>query len=273
MNPVALGSVVVGTGRPLALVAGPCVIEGREHTLALADALARTCLEVGLPLVFKASYDKANRTSINGFRGPGIDRGLAILAEVRERVGVPVLTDVHTAEEARAAAQVVDVIQIPAFLCRQTDLVVAAAATGRPVNLKKGQFLAPDDMRHLVDKAGSAGVGGVLVTERGTSFGYHDLVFDPRSLVLLRECGCPVVFDGTHSVQRPGGAGGQSGGDRRFIPALVRAAVAIGVDAIFLEVHDRPDQALSDRATVLPLGGLGDLLRRVREIDAVGRAS
>jgi len=260
---IRVRDVAVGGGAPLCVVAGPCVLEAEDHALFLAEALRDA---VGGPFLFKASYDKANRTSVNGFRGPGLVEGLRILERVGREVGVPVLTDVHSPDEARAAAEVVDVLQIPAFLCRQTDLLVAAGATGRVVNLKKGQFLAPDDMRHAVAKVESTGNRRILLTERGTSFGHHDLVVDFRSLVILRDTGYPVVFDATHSVQRPGGGGGESGGDRRFVPFLARAAVAVGIDALFLEVHERPEASPSDRAVIFPLSELPGLLAQVRKL-------
>jgi 2-dehydro-3-deoxyphosphooctonate aldolase (KDO 8-P synthase) len=266
---VSVGGVRIGRGQPLGLIAGPCVIESRASCLALAARLATLARERRMPLVFKASYDKANRTSVESYRGPGIERGLAILAEVRERYGLPVLTDVHTVDEARRAARVVDVLQIPAFLCRQTDLLLAAGESGRPVNIKKGQFVAPWDMVYAVRKVLSTGNRDVILTERGASFGYNNLVADMRSLLVLRETGCPVVFDATHSVQRPGAAGGASGGDSRWVPALARAAVAAGCDAVFMEVHPQPRRALSDGANALPLrelGGLWDVLRRIHAL-------
>ncbi len=272
VTPVALapGTVAGGDG-PLLVIAGTCVVESRESALAHARALADMARDLELPLVFKASYDKANRTSVESFRGPGLDEGLAILAEVRAETGLPLLTDVHEASQCAAAAAVVDVLQIPAFLCRQTDLLLAAATTGRVVNVKKGQFLAPEDTRHIVGKLRSGGARGVLLTERGTTFGYHDLVVDFRSIPTMRALGVPVVFDATHSVQRPGGLGRASGGDPQHIPTLARAAVAAGADAVFLEVHRDPARALSDgpnalRLELVPalLAGLRDLYRLVR---------
>lgn len=245
---------------PFFLLAGPCVIESPEHCLFMAEAIAGIARRRGIPYVFKASFDKANRTSLRSFRGPGLKEGLAVLAEVKRRVGVPVLTDIHETWQAEPVAEVADVLQIPAFLCRQTDLIVAAARTGRIVNLKKGQFMAPEDMLHAVEKVRSTGNDRVLVTERGTTFGYHNLVVDFRSLVLLRRAGVVTVYDATHSLQLPGGAGDRSGGLRDFIAPLARAAVAVGVDGLFMEVHDRPDQALSDAATQFPLDRLDDLL-------------
>jgi 2-dehydro-3-deoxyphosphooctonate aldolase (KDO 8-P synthase) len=245
---------------PFFLLAGPCVIESLEHCLFMAEAIADIARRMGLPYVFKASFDKANRTSLRSFRGPGLREGLAVLAEVKRRVGVPVLTDIHETWQAEPVAEVADVLQIPAFLCRQTDLIVAAARTGRIVNLKKGQFMAPEDMLHAVEKVRSTGNEQVMVTERGTTFGYHNLVVDFRSLVILRRAGVVTVYDATHSLQLPGGAGDRSGGLRDLIAPLARAAVAVGIDGLFMEVHDRPDQALSDAATQFPLDRLADLL-------------
>ncbi|GBC84174.1 2-dehydro-3-deoxyphosphooctonate aldolase [bacterium HR11] len=245
---------------PFFLLAGPCVIESLEHCLFMAEAVADVARRLGIPYVFKASFDKANRTSIRSFRGPGLREGLAVLAEVKRRVGVPIVTDIHEAWQAEPAAEVADVLQIPAFLCRQTDLIVAAARTGRVVNLKKGQFMAPEDMLHAVEKVRSTGNEQVMVTERGTTFGYHDLVVDFRSLVVLRRAGVVTVYDATHSLQRPAGAGDRSGGLRDLIAPLARAAVAVGIDGLFMEVHDRPEQALSDAATQFPLDRLAGLL-------------
>lgn len=259
---VRVGRVRIGGGGPLALIAGPCVIEGESFTLRLAEALATLARRRRIPLVFKASFDKANRTSRDSFRGVGFDGGLRILARVRRDTGLPVTTDVHESSQCAAVAQAADLLQIPAFLARQTDLLAAAARTGRPVNVKKGQFMAPEDMRHAVAKA--AGPGGVLVTERGTTFGYHNLVVDFRSLPILRALGAPVVFDATHSVQRPAGQGSTSGGDQAFIPALVRAACAVGVDALFVETHPHPARAKSDAATTWPLHSLAALWDEAR---------
>ncbi len=249
---VEIGSdVVIGDGG-LALLSGPCVLESREIALEVASELAGTCARLGVPFVFKASFDKANRTSVGSFRSIGFEAGLAILAEVRERVGVPVMTDVHESWQVEPVARVADVLQIPAFLCRQTDLLAAAGASGRAVNVKKGQFMAPADMGYAVEKVRSGGGAGVLLTERGTTFGYHDLVVDFRGLAVMRRF-APVVFDATHTVQSPGGAGGKSGGDREYAGRLARAAVAFGVDALFLETHPRPDEAPSDGPIMLPL--------------------
>ncbi len=246
MTAVRIGPAVVGTGHPLALIGGPCAIENEKHALMTAERLATIAADRHVPFVYKSSYDKANRSSIDSYRGPGLAEGLRILRRVKEVVGIPVLSDVHQVEEVGPAAEVLDVLQIPAFLCRQTDLVVAAARTGRPVNVKKGQFVAPGDMKNVVEKILAAGNEQVLLTERGTSFGYHNLVVDMRSLVQMRELGVPVVFDATHSVQLPGAGGTRSGGERKYVPALARAAVAVGVDALFMEMHEDPDRTLPD---------------------------
>ena len=248
------------SGPGLFLIAGPCVIESRAKTIALAKRTAAAAARLGLPVIFKASFDKANRTSIRSFRGPGLRAGLEILRAVKETVGVPVLSDVHETSQVEETAAVLDVIQIPAFLCRQTDLVVAAARTGKPINVKKGQFLAAEDMIHVVDKILSTGNARILLTERGTSFGYHDLVVDMRSIPEMKRLGFPVVIDATHGVQKPGGAGAASGGDRRFVPILARAAVAAGADGVFLEVHDDPSRAKSDKDSAWPLAELEPLL-------------
>jgi 2-dehydro-3-deoxyphosphooctonate aldolase (KDO 8-P synthase) len=265
---------VIGEGQPLALIAGPCVIEGRDHALRHAAALRAITDRLGVPFIYKSSYDKANRTSGASYRGPGVEEGLAILAAVKREVGVPVLTDVHEASEVSAAAEVVDVLQIPAFLCRQTSLLEAAARTGRAVNVKKGQFLSPWDAAQIAEKVRAAGgPGRCLLTERGTSFGYNNLVVDFRSLPVMRGHGVPVVFDATHSVQLPGGGtGGQvSGGMREFIPALASAAAAVGVDAFFMEAHEDPDRAPRDSATMLPLSAVPDVLSRVQAVAAATR--
>ena len=247
---VKVGHVTFGA-KQLAFIAGPCVIESVEGTMDLAEKLVRLAAALKVPLVFKASFDKANRTSVDSYRGPGLYEGLAILKEVRDRFHVPVLTDIHEPGQAAVVAEVADILQIPAFLCRQTDLVVAAAETGKVVNVKKGQFLAPEDMGNVIDKITSAGNERIILTERGASFGYHNLVADMRSLLIMREFGYPVVFDATHSVQRPGGAGKMSGGDGRWAPALARAAVATGVDGVFMETHVNPAEALSDKANAI----------------------
>jgi 2-dehydro-3-deoxyphosphooctonate aldolase (KDO 8-P synthase) len=255
----------------LFLIAGPCVIESEAHALKMAREIKQITDELQIPYVFKASYDKANRTSIKSFRGPGLDDGLRVLARIRKEFELPVLTDVHDVEQARAAAEVVDVLQIPAFLCRQTDLLVAAAQTGRVVNVKKGQFLAPWDMRNVADKLQSAGCRHVWLTERGASFGYNNLVVDMRSFPIMRSFGHPVVFDVTHSLQRPGGLGTATGGDSDYIEYLARAGVACGVDGVFMEVHDNPAVALSDGPNALPLERLKPLLGVIKEIDQLVR--
>ena len=266
---IRVGDLTIGGGRPFTLIAGPCVIESRESVLRHAEKIRDVARKVGVPLVFKCSFDKANRTSGKSYRGLGMGRGLEILGEARRDVGVPVLTDVHEAEQAQPVAEVVDVLQTPAFLCRQTDFIVEVCRAGKPVNLKKGQFLSPWEMAPVVEKAVSTGNRNVMVCERGFSFGYRNLVSDMRSLVILRETGVPVVFDATHSVQLPGGQGTSSGGERQFVPALARAAVAVGVDALFMEVHEDPDHALSDGPNNWPLDRLEGLLRELKTIDEV----
>jgi len=266
---VKVGDVKFGGANPLALIAGPCVIESRESCLDLAGRLVRLARRQQIPFVFKASYDKANRTSIRSYRGPGLERGLEILAEVKARYHVPVLTDVHSVQEVFAAAQVVDIVQIPAFLCRQTDLVVAAGKTGKVVNVKKAQFMAPWDMKNVIAKIESTGNRKILLTERGVSFGYNTLVADMRSLLVMRELGYPVIFDATHSVQSPGGEGDASGGDGRWAPALARGAVAVGCDGVFIETHLNPPEALSDSANAMAFREMGLLWRQLNAIDAV----
>jgi 2-dehydro-3-deoxyphosphooctonate aldolase (KDO 8-P synthase) len=263
--------LAVGGGAPLALIAGPCVIESEAHALRMARALAGLARDHGVPYVFKSSFDKANRSSVESFRGPGLAEGLRILRAVKSEVGAVVLSDIHEPAQAEAAAEVLDIIQIPAFLCRQTDLLVAAGRTGRTVNIKKGQFLSPWEMRHAIDKVRSAGNERILVTERGSTFGYQNLVVDYRSLVVLRGFGCPVIMDATHSVQHPGGLGNRSGGDAEFIPHLARAAAAVGIDGLFCEVHDDPEAAKSDGPNSLPLAAVERLLRQVVAIDAIVR--
>ena len=259
----------LGAGR-LAFIAGPCVIESPSLTLEVASALKEFAAGLQVPLIFKASFDKANRTALTSFRGPGLNQGLEILARVKQDVGLPVLADVHEVAQVKPAAQVLDVLQIPAFLCRQTDLIAAAARTGKPLNLKKGQFLAPWDMAQAVAKATAAGNSSLLLTERGTQFGYNNLVVDFRSLPIIRGLGFPVVMDVTHSVQLPGGQGSCSGGDRQFVPYLARAAVAVGVDAVFMEVHPNPDKALCDGPNSLPLAAVPRLWRELLELHALG---
>jgi len=267
---VKVGKVTLGGGR-LFLIGGPCVLESAELAFAVAEKLQALCAALDIAYVFKASYDKANRTSAGSFRGPGIEAGLEILARVRERFGVPVLTDVHSPAEAERAAQAVDVLQVPAFLCRQTDLLVACARTGLAVNIKKGQFLAPEDMRQPVEKVRAAGNDRILVTERGTCFGYHNLVVDMRGLAVMQLLGCPVVFDGSHSVQLPGGAGNASAGDRTFAPVLIKAALAAGADGLFLETHPEPNRALCDGPNMLPLAEVGALLADAKRVFTAAR--
>jgi 2-dehydro-3-deoxyphosphooctonate aldolase (KDO 8-P synthase) len=270
VTPVEIGgSVALGAGRALLLIAGPCVIEDEDHALGIARAARDIAGRCGVPFVFKASYDKANRTSIRSFRGPGLAEGLRILGTIRDRLAVPVLTDIHEPSHAAAAAEVADVLQIPAFLCRQTDLLVAAARTGRAINIKTGQFLAPADVRHAVEKVRSAGNDRVFVTERGASFGYHDLVVDMRVFPLLRAQGLPVVFDVTHSLQLPGAGDGVTAGEAAYIEPLAAAGVAAGVDGVFLEVHEEPARAKSDAQNALRLDRLESLLTRLVRIDAI----
>lgn len=266
---VLINDVSMGGGQPLVLIAGPCVLEDLDKTRTIADSLIKTCTRLGINLIFKGSYDKANRTSVDSFRGPGIEKGLEILARIKEEFRVPVISDVHAPHEVEAAAQVLDVIQIPAFLCRQTDLLVAAGNSGKVINVKKGQFQAPWDMQHVVEKVKSTGNMDIVLTERGTSFGYNNLVVDMRSLPIMQETGCPVVFDATHAVQLPGGGGGCSGGQREYVAALSRAAVAVGIDGLFWEVYDDPDKARCDGANSLRLDGLEAMLRPLLEIDSV----
>ena len=272
VSPVSAGAVTIGTGHPLAVIAGPCVIESEAHALATAQTLAEISARLSVPLVFKASYDKANRTSLSSFRGPGLEAGLEVLSKVKAASGLPVLTDIHEPGHAALAAKVVDILQIPAFLCRQTDLLVAAAETGRPINVKKGQFLSPRDMRHVVGKLEGAGARGILLTERGSSFGYNNLVVDIRSLPMMRELGHPVVLDVTHSLQLPGAGDGVTSGLAEYIEPLARAGVAAGVDAVFLEVHQDPARAKSDAANALPLDRLAPLLQRLVELDRIVKA-
>ncbi len=260
-----------GLRHPLFLIAGPCVIESRQLALDVAGQLKDTCAALGIPFIFKSSYDKANRSSGTSYRGLGLEKGLEILVDVRSQIGVPVLTDVHDLSEVAAVAAEVDVLQTPAFLCRQTDFIQAVAASGKPANIKKGQFLAPHDMQHVVAKAKEANKGAdtIMVCERGASFGYNNLVSDMRSLAILRETGCPVVYDATHSVQLPGGQGASSGGQREFVPVLARAAVAVGIAGLFMETHPNPEKALSDGPNSWPLAKMKDLLATLRDIDAL----
>ena len=273
-RPVAVGSITLGGGAPLALIGGPCAIENERHALMTAERLMRIASDRRVPFIYKSSYDKANRFSVNSYRGPGLIEGLRILKKVRETLRVPVLSDVHQVSEVDPAAEVLDVIQIPAFLCRQTDLVLAAAATGKAVNVKKGQFVAPRDMKNVVDKVLSKRNESILLTERGTSFGYNNLVVDMRGLAIMRSFGYPIIFDATHSVQLPGGAGDRSGGERQYVPALARAAVAFGVDALFMEMHEDPDRTLpdgrplSDGPNMLRIDDLPPLLEQLGAIGA-----
>lgn len=266
---VHVGKAVFGADRPLVLIAGPCVIEDEARTLRIAETLKRLSDDLGIGLVFKASYDKANRTSVDAYRGPGLEEGLRILGKVKAQIGVPVISDIHDVTQVAAASEVLDILQIPAFLSRQTDLLVAAGQSGRVVNVKKGQFLAPWDMRNAVGKIESTGNENILLTERGASFGYNNLVVDMRSLSIMRDLGHPVIFDATHAVQLPGGAGGSSGGQRQFVGPLSRAAAGVGIDGLFWEVHDDPDQALCDGPNSLLLGGLRPLLEQVLAIDSI----
>ncbi|MDJ0948421.1 MAG: 3-deoxy-8-phosphooctulonate synthase [Alphaproteobacteria bacterium] len=270
---VTVGNVTLGNDRPLALIAGPCALESRQHALEMSAALKEMAEGLGIGLIYKTSFDKANRTSVDSPRGLGLDQSLPILAEVRESRDIPVLTDVHAAEQCAPVAEVVDVLQIPAFLCRQTDLVLAAAGTGKAVNIKKGQFLAPWDMANVVKKVESTNNRNLLLTERGASFGYNTLVSDMRALPILAETGYPVVFDATHSVQQPGGLGGASGGQREFVPVLARAAVAVGVAAVFMETHQDPDTAPSDGPNMVPLKSLPALVERLMEFDRIAKSS
>jgi 2-dehydro-3-deoxyphosphooctonate aldolase (KDO 8-P synthase) len=269
---VAVGRVRFGNALPLVLIAGPCVLESRAHAFDMAGALKDIAARCGIGLVYKTSFDKANRTSAKSARGVGLDKALAIFAELREKLGVSVLTDVHEPDQCAAIAEVVDVLQIPAFLCRQTDLLIAAAKTGRVVNVKKGQFLAPWDMANVVEKITGAGNSNVLVTERGVSFGYNTLVSDMRALPALAKLGAPVIFDATHSVQQPGGKGTSSGGEREFVPVLARAAVAVGVAGLFIETHQDPDRAPSDGPNMMPLKEMEPLLGRLMDFDALAKA-
>jgi 2-dehydro-3-deoxyphosphooctonate aldolase (KDO 8-P synthase) len=271
MKPVHIGQLAIGGGFPLVLIAGPCVIESEAKTMEIAGYLKDLTGKLGIPFIFKASYDKANRTSRDGYRGPGLNKGLAILKKVREELDIPVLSDVHRFEEIDPAARELDVIQIPAFLCRQTDFVVEVARKARAVNIKKGQFLAPWDAANVLEKAAAAGNTNLLLTERGVSFGYNNLVVDFRAFPVLREIGYPVIFDATHSVQLPGGAGNASGGDRRMVPGLARAAVAAGIDGLFFEVHPEPEKALCDGPNSLRMDSLPTLLSSLMRIDAVVR--
>ena len=273
MNSVTIATpqgapLLVGNGQPLLLIAGPCALESEELARTVATTMREVCARLGISYVFKASFDKANRTSLSSYRGPGLREGLAILAAIRRDLQVPVLSDIHDVSQVAAAAEVLDVLQIPAFLCRQTDLLVAAARTGKPVNVKKGQFVSPWDMENVVSKVRGAGGSKLMLVERGASFGYNNLVVDMRSLPVMRSFGCPVIFDATHSVQLPGGAGGCSGGQRQFVAPLAKAATAVGIDGLFLEVHPEPDKALCDGPNSLPLDEVEELLRRILKVRA-----
>jgi 2-dehydro-3-deoxyphosphooctonate aldolase (KDO 8-P synthase) len=268
---ISVGSLRLGGGNPLFLIAGPCVIESETHARMMAEKVAKIASEASMPYVFKASYDKANRSSMNSFRGPGLEEGLRILGKIKKDFGVPILTDIHESSQAAPAAEVADILQIPAFLARQTDLLLAAAKTGRIVNVKKGQFLSPWDMETVIEKVASSGNHNIIVTERGASFGYNNLVVDMRTFPILQKFGYPVVYDVTHSVQLPGGQGHASGGQPEFIEPLARAGVAAGVDGMFLETHDDPEKALSDGANALPLSQLPELLSRLKELSTLVR--
>lgn len=271
MNQVKVGNYVIGGGEKLTLLAGPCVLEGLDRCLLIGRTIKEICQRLGINYVFKASFDKANRSSYHSFRGPGMKKGLEMLKAIKEELGVPVVTDIHETNQAKPVAEVADILQIPAFLCRQTDLLHAAAQTGRVVNVKKGQFMAPEDMRNVVDKLHESGCDQIMLTERGASFGYHNLVVDMRSLPIMRSFGYPVVMDGTHSVQLPGGNGTTSAGNREYVEYLVRASVAVGIDALFLEVHDNPEEALSDGANMVYLDKLEDLLKDAVAIHEIVR--
>jgi 2-dehydro-3-deoxyphosphooctonate aldolase (KDO 8-P synthase) len=271
MNSVSAGAVAFANNQPLALIAGPCQMESRDHALMMAEALKSICTRLGMGLVYKSSFDKANRTSLKGTRGLGLEKSLEVFAEVKEQFELPVLTDVHESSQCAVLASVIDVLQIPAFLCRQTDLLVAAAQTGRVVNIKKGQFLAPWDMKNVAAKVTDSGNPHVMLTERGASFGYNTLVSDMRSLPVMAETGHPVIFDATHSVQQPGGQGTSSGGDRRMVPVLSRAAVAVGVAGVFIETHQDPDNAPSDGPNMVPLDKLEELLKKLQALDAIAK--
>jgi len=269
-NLIKTGDIVIGRGAPLVLISGPCVIENYEATREIAGILKEITSKLQMPFIFKASYDKANRTSVTAFRGPGLNDGLRVLKDIKEELGIPILSDVHRISEIPAAARILDIIQIPAFLCRQTDVIIEAAKTGKPINIKKGQFLAPWDIANVVEKISSAGNRRILITERGTMFGYNNLVVDFRGFMIMRKIGYPVIFDATHSVQLPGGAGASSGGQREYAPMLARAAAAAGVDGIFMEVHSNPDKALCDGPNSLRLDTIYELLSQLKAIHTIG---
>jgi len=266
MKEVRIGEIRIGKGNPLVLIAGPCVIENEEITFTTAQKLKEVCDRLGISLIFKSSFDKANRTSGSSFRGPGIDQGLKILSEVKKRFSIPVISDIHAVDEVRPASEVLDALQIPAFLCRQTDLILSSSRTGKPVNIKKGQFLAPWDVKHIIEKFTSTGNQNLLLTERGTSFGYNNLIVDFRGFSVIRSFGYPMLFDVTHSLQLPGGEGRSSGGQREYAPSLARAAVATGVDGLFIEVHPDPRKALSDASTMIPLNEIEGLLQQTKTL-------
>ena len=266
MKEVRIGEIRIGKGNPLVLIAGPCVIENEEITFTTAQKLKEVCDRLGISLIFKSSFDKANRTSGSSFRGPGIDQGLKILSEVKKRFSIPVISDIHAVDEVRPASEVLDALQIPAFLCRQTDLILSSSRTGKPVNIKKGQFLAPWDVKHIIEKFTSTGNQNLLLTERGTSFGYNNLIVDFRGFSVIRSFGYPMLFDVTHSLQLPGGEGRSSGGQREYAPSLARAAVATGVDGLFIEVHPDPMKALSDASTMIPLNEIEGLLQQTKTL-------
>lgn len=272
MNTVSIGTLDIANDKPFVLIAGPCAMESRDHAMDMAAALTELCGNLGIGLIYKSSFDKGNRTSIDSPRGIGMDKALGVFAEIRERFGCPVITDVHEPAQCAPVAEVVDVLQIPAFLCRQTDLLVAAAETGCAINIKKGQFLAPWDMKNVVSKVVNSGNDRVLLCERGASFGYNTLVSDMRSLPIMAQTGCPVVFDATHSVQQPGGQGERSGGQREFVPTLARAAIAVGVAALFIETHENPDRAPSDGPNMVPLGEMPALLAKLQAFDRLAKA-
>ncbi len=266
MKEVRIGEIRIGKGNPLVIIAGPCVIENEEITFTTAQKLKEVCDRLGVSLIFKSSFDKANRTSGSSFRGPGIDQGLKILSEVKKRFSIPVISDIHAVDEVRPASEVLDALQIPAFLCRQTDLILSSSRTGKPVNVKKGQFLAPWDVKHIIEKFTSTGNQNLLLTERGTSFGYNNLIVDFRGFSVIRSFGYPMLFDVTHSLQLPGGEGRSSGGQREYAPSLARAAVATGVDGLFIEVHPDPMKALSDASTMIPLNEIEGLLQQTKTL-------
>ena len=270
---IDVGGFTIANDKPFVLIAGPCQIESEDHSLFIAEKLAEICSKLNIPFIFKASYDKANRTSVSGHRGVGLEKGIETLAKIKTDIGCPVLTDVHEREQCKLVSKVVDLIQIPAFLCRQTDLILEAGKTGKIVNIKKGQFLAPWDMGNVVEKLSSVGNYNVLLTERGTSFGYNTLVCDMRSLTQMADTGCPIVFDATHSVQQPGALGGASGGDRSFVPVLARAAIAVGIASLFIETHDEPDKAPSDGQNMLRLDDMEQVLSQLKKIDEVTKAN